>query len=224
MVRLLPEADETPQYRIKGKIYAGLNDHLGAVASILTTWLIGGDFYVLAVGSDGQSLILDYIIPPGQLEPFPENPQNPLDPGLLANIDHIVVLMMENRSFDHMIGYLSKEGGRSEIDGLHGGEKNRYKGADFASFPLPNTRFAESPAHGHNEVENEVDGGKMDRVVTGFAAKFPEVADPGRIMGYHTAAHVPVYDALAREPARGKGGCCWGDRSHKGIHPWGRPP
>ena len=63
MVRLLPEADETPQYRIKGKIYAGLNDHLGAVASILTTWLIGGDFYVLAVGSDGQSLILDYIIP-----------------------------------------------------------------------------------------------------------------------------------------------------------------
>jgi phospholipase C len=35
--------------------------------------------------------------------------------------------------------------------------------------------------------------------VTSFAAKFPEGVDPGRIMGYHTSAHVPVYDALARE-------------------------
>jgi len=184
---------------IKSKIYGGLKDNLGKASSLLTTWLIGGDFYVLMALSDGQSLTVDYIVPPGQLEPFPEDPQNPLDPGLLANIDHIVVLMMENRSFDHMLGYLSKEGGRSDIDGLHGGEKNHYKGADFPSFALPDTHFDESPGHGHDEVENEVDGGKMDGFVTSFAAKFPNVADPGRIMGYHTSAHVPVYDALARE-------------------------
>ena len=117
-------------------------------------------------GSDGQALNVDYIVPPGQLEPFPENPQDPLDPGLLANIDHIVVLMMENRSFDHMLGYLSKEGGRSDINGLRGGEKDRYKGTDYPSFPLPDTRFDESPGHGPSEVENEVDGGKMDGFVT----------------------------------------------------------
>ena len=120
---------------------------------------------------------------------------------MLANIDHIVVLMMENRSFDHMLGYLSKEGGRTDdIDGLRGGEKNRYKGADFPSFALPDTRFDESPDHGHNAVENQVDGGKMDGFVANFAAKYEaDGVSPGRIMGYHPSAHVPVYDTLARE-------------------------
>lgn len=33
--------------------------------------------------------------------------------GKMARIDHIVVLMMENRSFDHILGYLSLEGGRA---------------------------------------------------------------------------------------------------------------
>jgi len=172
--------------------------------SILTTWLIGGDYYVLQALSDGQSLTVDYIVPPGQLEPFPENPQDPLNPGLLANIDHIVVLMMENRSFDHMLGYLSKEGGsdgkRANIDGLRGGEKNHYKGADFPSFALPDTHFNESPEHGHDGVENQIDGGKMGGFAATFAAKYEaEGVSPGRVMGYHTAAHVPVYDALARE-------------------------
>jgi len=38
--------------------------------------------------------------------------------GNLEKIEHIVVLMLENRSFDHMLGYLSLEGGRDDIDGL----------------------------------------------------------------------------------------------------------
>ena len=36
----------------------------------------------------------------------------------LDKIEHIVVLMLENRSFDHMLGYLSLEGGRDDVDGL----------------------------------------------------------------------------------------------------------
>jgi phospholipase C len=36
----------------------------------------------------------------------------------LDKIEHIVVLMLENRSFDHMLGYLSLEAGRSDVDGL----------------------------------------------------------------------------------------------------------
>jgi phospholipase C len=38
------------------------------------------------------------------------------------DIQHIVVLMMENRSFDHMLGYLKKPG--YDIDGLTGTESN----------------------------------------------------------------------------------------------------
>ena len=32
----------------------------------------------------------------------------------LRKIDHIVVLMMENRSFDHMLGFLTIEQGRED--------------------------------------------------------------------------------------------------------------
>ena len=35
----------------------------------------------------------------------------------LRKIDHIVVLMMENRSFDHMLGFLTIEQGREDIAG-----------------------------------------------------------------------------------------------------------
>jgi phospholipase C len=34
----------------------------------------------------------------------------------LDKVEHIVVLMLENRSFDHMLGYLSFEGARSDVD------------------------------------------------------------------------------------------------------------
>ena len=40
----------------------------------------------------------------------------------LAKLEHIVVLMMENRSFDHMLGGLKKKFPR--INGLNGDESN----------------------------------------------------------------------------------------------------
>jgi phospholipase C len=42
-------------------------------------------------------------------------------PGL-DNLKHIVVLMMENRSFDHMLGYMKQQ--VAGIDGLNGNESN----------------------------------------------------------------------------------------------------
>src|SRR5437867_3526769 len=43
-------------------------------------------------------------------------------PAGLDNLKHIVVLMMENRSFDHMLGGLKQKDPR--IDGLTGNETN----------------------------------------------------------------------------------------------------
>jgi phosphoesterase family protein len=44
-----------------------------------------------------------------------------MPPGL-DNLKHIVVLMMENRSFDHLLGYLKQDVG--QLDGLTGSESN----------------------------------------------------------------------------------------------------
>ena len=52
--------------------------------------------------------------PPGGGGPGPRP-----DIGALAKVDHIVVLMMENRSFDQVLGYLSRELGRTDVNGLN---------------------------------------------------------------------------------------------------------
>ena len=62
-------------------------------------------------------------------------------PNNLDKFDHIVVLMMENRSFDHMLGYLSlpeELGGknRSDVDGLTGEESNKLKRVEYPVFHL----------------------------------------------------------------------------------------
>jgi phospholipase C len=203
-VRVYPDGTvaEKLEKTFNNKIYKALKSPAtrAALNAMVTRWLVGGDFIVTGVANDESSLTVNYIVPPGQLEPFPETPQAPLEPGLLANVDHIVVLMMENRSFDHMLGYLSKHGGRSDVEGLQGDEKNRYLGTDYASTPLLDTDFFESPPHSHGPVEAQINGGKMDGFAAAFAQKFPQQpAIVGRIMGYHTAEQVPVYDALARE-------------------------
>jgi phospholipase C len=43
-------------------------------------------------------------------------------PAGLDNLKHVVVLMMENRSFDHMLGGLKKK--FPKINGLNGNESN----------------------------------------------------------------------------------------------------
>jgi phospholipase C len=59
---------------------------------------------------------------------------NQSDPDATANlekVDHVVVVMLENRSFDHMLGYLSLMGGRPEIDGLRPGLANQDQGRTY---------------------------------------------------------------------------------------------
>ena len=121
----------------------------------------------------------------------------------LGKIDHIVVLMMENRSFDHILGYLSLEGGRGDVDGLRAGVANEYGGRRYPVHHLGTTVFAEDPDHSASSVDLQIGGGKMDGFAASYAATLlgrgVQDADPAPIMGYYHAADVPVYDHLARE-------------------------
>jgi len=134
----------------------------------------------------------------------------------LQRIEHIVVLMQENRSFDHMLGYLSlpvAQGGRARtnVDGLRGPDldSNVYSGMIYSIRHETRTRFdteAEDPDHSGASVDEQLsdgNGGFVANFAGYSAAKAAQlnvpVPDPGLVMGYYTAAELPVYDHLAAE-------------------------
>jgi phospholipase C len=121
----------------------------------------------------------------------------------LEKIDHIVVLMLENRSFDHMLGYLSLESDRGDVDGLRGEFANEYDGRSYPIYHLDSTAITDDPDHSASSVDLQIGGGAMNGFVTSFAgtlaARGVRDADPSRVIGYYNAADVPVYDHLARE-------------------------
>ena len=121
----------------------------------------------------------------------------------LSKVEHVVVLMLENRSFDHMLGYLSLEGGRGDVDGLRAEFTNQHDGRTYPVHHLDSTAIADDPDHSSDAVELQLGGGRMDGFVASFARTLERLglpdADPGRVMGYYNADDVPVYDHLARE-------------------------
>ena len=120
----------------------------------------------------------------------------------LDHIDHIVVLMLENRSFDHMLGYLSLPPalggkGRTDVDGLTGNETN----LDENGVPFPVKRMATpkmngDPCHEWDCVEEQLNNNNG-----GFLTNYGRtvVNNPEFILHYFIGADVPVYDHLARD-------------------------
>ena len=95
--------------------------------------------------------------------------------GNLGKIDHIVVMMMENRSFDHMLGYLRLEKNRTDIDGLTGNETNKDdNNRDIPVHHRTDTNFRNDPEHGFDEVEDQLTWppSPTDHSNTGFVHNF----------------------------------------------------
>ena len=118
----------------------------------------------------------------------------------LKKIDHVVVLLMENRSFDHMLGYLKLEGGRDDVDGLTSDLANSYRGKTYKVHQLDRTVFNkdQDPCHDGDCVTEQLSNGNAG-FVANYAAHHPQDPDPGIVMGYYNGANLPVYDHLARE-------------------------
>lgn len=122
----------------------------------------------------------------------------------IERIEHIVVLMLENRSFDHMLGYLSLEGGRDDVNGLRSGMANVHDGIRFpihhlARTELPDTRW--DPDHSASAVDRQIGGGAMDGFAASYAATLAARGvpdpDPGVVLGYLNGSDLPVHDHLA---------------------------
>lgn len=117
---------------------------------------------------------------------------------LLSEIDTIVVLMMENRSFDHYFGsaaFLE----RWPVVGLTGQESNpNLAGEPISVFHLAN-RTPVDPPHGWDQCHAQWNFGAND----GFVREH-ETTDPGsarEVMGFHIRADIPTFYRLAESYA-----------------------
>jgi phospholipase C len=125
------------------------------------------------------------------------------DAANLEKIDHIVIVMLENRSFDHMLGYLALTGRRPEIDGLRPGMANEHQERTYPVHHLAATALGIDPDHSAAAIDKQVADGEMSGFVASaaatLAARGAEDGDPGCVMGYYDGTDVPVYDHLAEE-------------------------
>jgi phospholipase C len=114
-------------------------------------------------------------------------------------IEHIVVLMMENRSFDQMLGHLSLDG-RKDVDGLRPEMANTHAGTNHKVFASKATALtkAQDPPHGSVAIDDSLKGDNGG-FVRAYATAHPQDKQPGVVMSYHTAAQLPVYRHLAEE-------------------------
>lgn len=119
---------------------------------------------------------------------------------LLANVEHIIVLCMENRSFDHYLGSLQLLEGRPDLDGLTGDETNLDQQGNVIPIYHLTNYTPEDPPHEWDEVHAQWNGGANDGFVIEHQIKHGD-AIKQEVMGYHTRDDLPVTYALADEYA-----------------------
>ena len=129
----------------------------------------------------------------------------------LDNLKHIVVLMMENRSFDHMLGGLTKT--FPKINGLTGDESNPdAQGNVVKVSPTADYRgqLSHDPDHHFPGVDLQIYGGapfsagraaNMQGFIQSYATQNTSLQDSHAIMNYFKPEKIPVLTKLATEYA-----------------------
>src|SRR5947207_11173581 len=76
----------------------------------------------------------------------------------LQKIDHIIVLMMENRSFDHMLGFLALDQKRTDIEAQPPGASNDANGHSYPMHQESGNQLvkAQYPDHSSVGVEQQI--------------------------------------------------------------------
>ena len=135
----------------------------------------------------------------------------------LKRVDTIVHLILENRSFDHVLGHLSLTGA-SQADGLKkpltkNAYKNTYSGNAYYPFEMADAWFPGDLPHHRGEIEAQVapkqngNGFLMNGFVRAYFEyadhKGFEIPDPSKpeAMGFLPASAVPITTFLAQEYA-----------------------
>ena len=121
------------------------------------------------------------------------DPRNP--------IEHVIVIMQENHSFDNYYGALnSPKYYGAEVDGVSARHANRNHDGTVTSQFKDRDLCTDDPAHGWNDAHHDFHGGAMDGFVT--TNDFTDEKSHkhhlgGRVMGYYDGGDLPYYYALA---------------------------
>jgi phospholipase C len=110
-------------------------------------------------------------------------------------IKHVVVVMKENRAFDHLLGALHASG-QEGVEPIPASFTNPDKnGVAVAPFHLATTCINSDPGHQWAEMHRQVNGGAMD----GFVASGADTTgnDGHFVMGYYGPDDFPFYYWLA---------------------------
>jgi len=124
--------------------------------------------------------------------PFPDRPVGTVDEAMPW--DHLVVVMMENHSFDNVLGALPRSG-KPRADGLSfdasGTPTNSNPGRNgpVRAFPFSSTAQAGHVSQTWNATHEQIDGGKMDGFVRSVNSEEP--------MGYYPPEVLPFAYSLA---------------------------
>jgi phospholipase C len=137
----------------------------------------------------------------------------------LDGIDTIVFVMLENRSFDHALGYLSTGAAAPPlpVDGVRDdpawldAQANLHDGVPFRPHPIgPEVQDIADPPHDHAAMALQIGtprGTGADRLpqMGGFVSSYMRrerpPRDPSLVMAYYTPDAVPVFDFFARHYA-----------------------
>lgn len=130
---------------------------------------------------------------PGSL-PFPGKPAGTVDTSM--PFDHLIVVMMENHSFDNLLGGLSQT--RPDVMGLSFDPSGQpqdvnpgasHMPAEVKAFPLHTTAQAKNVSQSWKATHEQINHGAMDGFVRAANAVEP--------MGYYTAEVLPFAYSLA---------------------------
>ena len=127
------------------------------------------------------------------------DPSRPAGTEALPQIGHIVLLMMENHSFDNYLGTLGHGDGLPVgADGQPAASSPRGDGTGLAAHHLDSTaQHSGVPSQSWNAAHIQYADGRNDGFVRALEQTVPGV-DPSVCMGYWTEADLPFYAGLAR--------------------------
>src|ERR1700746_1676509 len=127
-----------------------------------------------------------------------------------GTIKHLVVLMLENRSFDHMFGFLKSDD--YPIDGLTGQESNldaNGTAVQVTNDAMYSGDFNPDPGHHFPDVTMQIFGnqdGAGDPNMSGFVQAYgnmggSSVSQSHKIMKCYAPSKIPIITTLAQEYA-----------------------